>query len=73
MCDKIIAVVAPADVRKKRILSRDGISEKEALLRINAQHDEDFYISKSDYIIDGSQSLENVQKQFEEIMKKVME
>ena len=73
MCDKIIAVIAPADVRVQRIISRDGISEQEALLRIHAQHDEDFYISKSDYIIDGSQTLESVQKQFEEIMKKVME
>ena len=73
MCDKIIAVIAPADVRVQRIISRDGISEQEALLRIHAQHDENFYISKSDYIIDGSQTLESVQKQFEEIMKKVME
>ena len=72
MCDRIIAVIAPADIRMKRILCRDGISENEALLRINAQHDENFYIAKSDYIIDGSKPLEDVQRQFEEIMKKVM-
>ena len=72
MCDRIIAVIAPADIRMKRILCRDGSSENEALLRINAQHDENFYIAKSDYIIDGSKPLEDVQRQFEEIMKKVM-
>ena len=73
MCDEIIAVVAPMDVRLKRILSRDGISESDVLMRMNAQLDEDFFRANADYIIDGSKPLKDVQRQFEEIMKKVME
>lgn len=72
MCDKIIAVVAPVEVRLRRILSRDGISEKDALMRINAQLDENFFRANADYIIDGSKSLEDVERQFMEIMEKVM-
>lgn len=72
MCDKIIAVTAPVEVRLKRIISRDGISEKDALMRINAQLDEDFFRANADYIIDGSESLKDVRRRFEEIMKKVM-
>ena len=72
MCDEIIAVVAPMDVRLKRILSRDGISESDVLMRMKAQLDEDFFRANANYIIDGSMPLEDVQRQFEEIMKKVM-
>ncbi len=72
ICDSIIAVTAPVDVRLQRILFRDGISEKEALMRINAQFGEDFFRANCDHIIDGSRSLEDVERQFEEIMKKVM-
>ena len=72
MCDKIIAVVAPVDVRLKRIMSRDGISESDVLMRMKAQLDEDFFRANADYIIDGSKPLKDVQRQFEEIMKKVM-
>ena len=72
MCDSIIAVVAPVDVRLQRILSRDGISEKEALMRINAQLDEAFFKANSDHIIDGSKPLGDVERQFREIMEKVM-
>lgn len=72
ICDSIIAVTAPVDVRLQRILFRDGISEKEALMRINAQFGEDFFRANCDHIIDGSRSLEDVERQFEKIMKKVM-
>ena len=72
MCDKIIAVVAPVDVRLKRLVSRDGISESDVLMRMKVQLDEDFFRANADYIIDGSKPLKDVQRQFEEIMKKVM-
>ena len=73
MCDEIIAVVAPVDVRLKRLISRDGISESDVQMRMNVQLDEDFFRANADYIIDGSKPLKDVQRQFEETMKKVME
>lgn len=51
MCDKVVTVAAPIDVRLKRIMNRDNITEEEALLRINAQYPEEYYINKSDVVI----------------------
>ncbi len=50
-CDALIAVTAPGDVRLARIKERDGISEKDALLRMNAQKDDSFYTENADFVI----------------------
>ncbi len=50
-CDKLIVVTAPEETRKSRIISRDVISEKDALVRINGQKEDNFYLSKADYVI----------------------
>ena len=60
LCDKVIAVTAPKDVRLQRIIMRDGISEQYALLRINAQHNEEYYTSRADFVIDGSMSIDDI-------------
>lgn len=51
LCDKLIVVTAPAELRLSRVMSRDGISEQDALVRINAQKQDSFYTEKADYII----------------------
>ena len=51
ICDLVIGVVAPRDVRKERIMARDNITEEQALERINSQPDEQFYYDNCDYII----------------------
>ena len=71
LCDKIIAVTAPKSVRLERIIMRDGISEKDALLRINAQHDEEYYTSRADFVIDGSMSIEDVERKLKSILEKI--
>ena len=50
-CDFVISVVADTDVRIQRILQRDGMNETEALKRIKNQHDNNFFIYNSDFII----------------------
>lgn len=57
-----VAVVAPDELRKERIMLRDGISEKEASLRISAQNSDDFYVSAADYCVnnDGSVPLSKI-------------
>ena len=69
LCVRVIAVTAPIDVRLARIMNRDGISREHAMLRINAQKDDEYYTSKADYIIDGSKSLDEV----EDSLKKILE
>lgn len=62
LCDIIAAVTAPEEVRLRRIMERDGITREEALLRMKAQHSEEFFKENCRYIIDGSLSLEEVEK-----------
>ena len=67
-CDCLITVYAPESIRLERIMRRDSLTKEEAMRRINAQKDDEFYFSKSDIIInnfpphDRSSQLENVKK-----------
>lgn len=51
LCEMTIGVLAPQEIRLQRIMARDGITEGEALLRMRAQPDEQFYISNCDRVI----------------------
>ena len=49
--DKIILIISDDDIRKNRLMLRNGYTEEEAKLRIKAQMDQNLKIAKSDYII----------------------
>lgn len=51
IADKVIVVTAPMDVRMKRIVKRDKISEELVKQRINRQWNDDRRLKKADYII----------------------
>lgn len=73
MCSFIVSVIADDDVRIRRIISRDGISEQAALNRLKAQPDKDFYIRHSKYIIQNNGSLTELEMNAEEVLKKIRE
>ncbi len=50
-CDIVFGVIAPEEMRVRRIMGRDGIEEAYALKRIRAQKDEDFYRTHCDRIL----------------------
>ena len=50
-CDTVLAVCADDAVCLSRILRRDSIEEKDALRRLAAQHDDDFFASHCDAVI----------------------
>lgn len=68
MCDAVVCVVAPKEVRIERLKQRDSIDDKSIEERINAQHNDDFYTSKADYVIDGSQRLELIRTEVRKIV-----
>ena len=43
LCRRTVGLLAPVEVRIRRIMARDGISEEYARLRVEAQKGEDFY------------------------------
>ena len=70
MCYKTIAVLAPKELRLERIMKRDGITKERALARMNAQRDEEFYKTNSDFtVINDGLNIENqINKILEEIL-----
>ena len=51
LCEKIIVVTAPEEIRLSRILLRDGITKEQALIRIKAQFPDEYYNEKADILI----------------------
>ena len=72
LCEYMVAVIADEDLRKKRIMARDGLSEDEALRRIRAQRDESFYRAHSDYIIENNGSTETLEESARRIYDRIV-
>lgn len=49
-CDVTVAITAPAQMRVRRLMVRDGISEEYANLRIAAQKPDDFFETHCDHV-----------------------
>ena len=71
LCDYVITVTAPPEIRLQRIMQRDMISEDAAKLRMNAQYGEEYYTSRADFIIDGSEPVKKVKIQTEKIISDI--
>lgn len=69
-CDKVVSVIAPWELRKERLLARDldrTIAEVEN--RMNAQNDDDYYISRSDFVIRNSGDVTSLRMQVVEMLE----
>lgn len=53
-CHHTVAITAPVDVRVKRLMARDNISEEYAMMRINAQPPAEFFEELCDYTLRNS-------------------
>ena len=69
MCDVTLAVTAPASVRMARIMQRDGIDETAALLRMNAQPDEEFYRSRATHTLNNDGDLPVLYERLDAVMQ----
>ena len=70
MCDAVVSVTAPKEVRISRLMQRDRLPREEIERRISAQKDNAFYESRSDFTIDGSQDIAQVRSQVQSIINK---
>lgn len=53
LCDVTVAVTAPEEIRIKRLMLRDNISEAYARSRIAAQHNEAWFRRHCDYVLEN--------------------
>ena len=54
LCDVTVAVTAPMELRVRRLMARDNISEDYARSRIAAQHDDDWFRQRCDRVLENS-------------------
>ena len=61
LVDKVVAVIAPKEVRIRRVMQRDDISREKALDWMKRQLEQREVIRKADYVVinDGEMDLEN--------------
>ena len=73
ICDKIVVVLAGEELRKNRIISRDNIDEKAAILRMSAGKDDEFYKPFADYVIVNDGELSALTEKADKIFKSLTE
>lgn len=62
ICNKTVAVLAPADLRKKRIIERDGLDISAANARISAGKPDEFYRENADKIFINGNDIDSFTK-----------
>lgn len=70
-CDLIISVIADPEIRCRRIMERDGLTEEAARERMNAQLPESFFIKQSDHVIRNNTDLSRLYALSAEVADKV--
>ena len=66
-CDLVVAVLADRERRLQRIIARDHMTPEEAELRINAQHEDDFYRRRTKEILLNNEDEESLRIAFLEL------
>lgn len=68
LVDKVVAVVAPKEIRIRRVMERDHISREKVLEWMNRQMDQEEIIQRADYVIfnDGETDID---QQLEKIIR----
>ncbi|MBO5909091.1 MAG: dephospho-CoA kinase [Clostridia bacterium] len=72
LCDGVVAVLCEDKLRRKRIIERDGLTEKEADIRLAASKPDCFYEEKTEHIIYNDGDIEKVSKEAEAIFLKLI-
>lgn len=70
-CEIIISVIADEKTREKRIIERDGLTQKQAQDRMNSQHDAEFFAANSDFVIENNDTIDTVNGISKEVSDKI--
>jgi len=72
-CNYIVSVIAKEELRLNRISERDNISEEMIKSRFNSQNKDEFYIDRSDVIINNNSSIDEFESTANEVVLKIKE
>lgn len=73
LCGSVVAVLSDREIRKDRIIERDGLTLEQAELRLNAGQNDSFYLERADHIIYNNCSKSEFLSKCEEILNILME
>ena len=51
LCQLTVAVLAPTEVRVRRVMAREGISEEYAWARVKAQKPDGYFVENCDHVL----------------------
>ena len=66
-CDRILSVISDREKRLERLILRDNLRREEVELRMSAQYDEQFFIDRSDCVIDNNGTVEELRARVAEV------
>lgn len=73
LCQRTVAVLAPPEVRVRRIMAREGISETYAWARVKAQRPDEYFIQNCDYtLVNDLPAAEDFSQKAREFLKEVL-
>ncbi|MBO7304035.1 MAG: dephospho-CoA kinase [Clostridia bacterium] len=71
-CDAVLAVLADENSRIARIMRRDGVTERDAVLRIRSQLPDEYLREKADYVIENNGTPCDLLSGVEEVAAKIL-
>lgn len=73
-CDAVVGILAPKEVRIRRIMAREGIPEDYARKRVEAQQGDDFFRAHCDYILENREddTPEHFQARARELFRRIL-
>lgn len=71
ICALTVAVLADENLRRQRIIARDGLTEKAAALRLKAAKSDEYYKQKADIIIYNNGSVNDFSNNFLNILNNI--
>lgn len=68
LCDKVVCVIAPRELRSRRLLLRDNITPEQVEARLSSQQEDSFYTSRSDFVIENIAKPHHLETQVLEML-----
>ena len=72
-CDVNICLLASRDLRQLRITERDGLTKESSAARLDAQKNDEFYISRADHTMYNNGSTDELRESFARLFDRIME
>ena len=73
VCDYTLAVIAPRELRIKRVMERDGMTREQVLARMNAQLTDGDLMKKADLCVHNVGTEQELKEKVTELFHRIME